>query len=180
MSLKALKEFERIKAEVKSGENQIYSDYLGYLTQIVLDLYKEFQEVLGPGKAIEVFSYTDGVTMGRLKFTKDGVEIKKDQVVSAEEYVKQQLKKEETSKGKYIILVNLLGQIENSDIRLKGIYLPEDMGTFKIYRPGLTKRQIEESIKALENHIRLHPLAGEQNHAQKTLEELKKELGNET
>jgi len=159
MSLKVQHECSKIKAEAENLENQVYSDNLEFLTKGVKGLYRELQERLEPGKAGKVFPY-EGVIpkfIDGVNFNKDGVEIENGQRISGGEYVERQVKNQETGYKKYLTLMSLTGQVsvleQKLGIKLTGKYLPKELRE-KIYRPGLTKKQMKSTVEVLEEHLK--------------------------
>jgi len=152
MSSRAKKEYERIGTESENTKNQVYSDNLNLLMGMVKGLYKEAQELLKPGVEIEILVSSQILPI--YKFTQDGVEIKKGEIIPAEEFVERVVKYGRTNKQKFLALDELISSLHrlehNYGIKLTEKYLPKDTSITKIYRPGLTKPQ----IRAIENALR--------------------------
>jgi len=151
----------KIHTERETVKEKVYSECLNYLIEMTKALYKEFQESLGSDNV--VLNEID-VGQGELNLGKDGIKLKKDEVISVEEYVERVVKNRHyvTESGyievpnddrfqKLQILITQIRFYEGSRQKtLTGKYLPKDTGVIKKYNPRLTEEQMKIVASLLE------------------------------
>ncbi len=89
--------------EVEDAKNKVYSNKFPYLIGMTKSLYKEFQELLGPGEVAYIYQ----------NFSKEGIKMDDDKIIPAEEYVEKEVQNEKSDDLKFKKLYTLIRHIQH-------------------------------------------------------------------